>query len=649
MQADNKSDIDNHITALLNDILAPTNDAELRGVLRTVDVLTDFVELDNVRSILADDVLFRENRELALIAFDILRKMHDHRPDEGPAQAETVGNEIEDTMTAVMGGAIAETPEPAESAPDEAAPGIVAEAIAAAGADEIAETPAIEGMGDVTEAPKPVESESGMFEAAPAESMPDEIVSEVLSAPPGLVESESGMFDAADVEPPPDETVSEVMDEVIRTSDVGEVAETPVIESMSAMAESPEPAESEMLEVTPVESMPEEVATGVPEEAIAAAGAGDVAETPTIKSMGAVAEAPEPVESELGMLETAPVGAMPGKAVTEIMGVVIGAADAKKIAETPEPVGSMPDEPVSAVIEEAIAASDVGRIAETPEPVGSMPDEPVSAVIEEAIAASDVGRIAETPAIESISAMAEFPESAESEMLEATPVESLPDEAISEMMGAPPGLAESKSEMFEDADVESVPEESSPEFKLSAPEISTIIEIPEPGSEEPEPESPESTPEFPGFSEDGADMSDMADTEPPESAPDFPGFSEDDSLSDDNPFPDDGTVTLDMVDTESPDFPGISEDSPFPGDNPFPDDGTATPDMAGALADTESLESAPVFPGFSEDDSLSDDAPFPGASPDTPDVPDTGGGSERTWELTLDRIKELKNKYVNKL
>jgi hypothetical protein len=566
VQADNKSDIDNHITALLNDILAPTNDAELRGVLRTVDVLTDFVELDNVRSILADDVLFRENRELALIAFDILRKMHDHGPDGGPAQAENVGNGIGDTVTAVIGGAIAEAPEP-------------------------------------------VESESEMFEAAPVESMPDE-------------------------------PVSEVMEEVIMTPDVGEVAETPAIESMSAMAEFPEPAGSEMLEATPVESLPEEAATGAPEEAIAAADAGDVAETPAIESMGAVAEDPESAESESEASEVAPVESMPGKAVTEIVGVVIGAADAGEIAEAPKPVESMPDETVSEVmaVPPGLAESESGLFEAAD--VESMPDETVSEVMEEAIAAPDVGEIAETPAIESMSAIAEFPELAGSEMLDAAPVESLleeaatgvpedalaapdagkiaedpepaeslPDEMISEAMDVPPGMAESESEMFEAADVESVPEESPPEFKLSAPEISTIIEIPEPGSEEPEPESPESTPEFPGFSEDSTNMPDMADTESPESALDFPGFSDDDSLSD---------------------------------DNPFPDAGTATPDMA----DTESLESTPDFPGFSEDDSLSDDAPFPGASPDTPD---TGGGSERTWELTLDRIKELKNKYVNKL
>lgn len=581
MQADNKSDIDNHITALLNDILAPTNDAELRGVLRTVDVLTDFVELDNVRSILADDVLFRENRELALIAFDILRKMHDHRPDGGPAQAENVGTEIEDTVTAVIGGAIAEAPEPAES-------------------------------------------KSGMFEAAPVESMPDE-------------------------------TVSEVMEEVIMTPDVGEVAETPAIESMSAIAEAPEPAGSEMLEATSVESLPDEASTGVPEESLAAADVGEIAETPPIESIGDVADALEPAEFESEVSEVAPAGSMPGKAVTEIVGVVIGAADAGEIAEAPKPVESTPDETVSEVMDvpHGLVESESGMFdAADVEP---LPDETFSEVMEEAIAASDVGEVAETPTIESMSAMAEFPEPAGSELLEATSVESMPDEVatgvpeealaasdagkiaedpepakslldetISEVMDTPPGLAESESEMFESAYVESVPEESPPEFKLSAPEISTIIEIPEPGSEEPEPESPESTPEF-------------------------PGFSEDDSLSDANPFPDDGTTTLDVADTESPDFPGLSEDSPFPADTPFPDDGTATPDMADVLADTESLESTPDFPGFSEDGSLSDDAPFPGASPDTPDMPDTGGGSERTWELTLDRIKELKNKYVNKL
>jgi len=82
MQTGNNRDIDHHITTMLNDILAPTNDAELKGVLKTIDVLTDYVELENVRRILKDDVLYRENRDIALMAFDILRKMHRQYPNQ---------------------------------------------------------------------------------------------------------------------------------------------------------------------------------------------------------------------------------------------------------------------------------------------------------------------------------------------------------------------------------------------------------------------------------------------------------------------------------------------------------------------------------------------------------------------------------------
>jgi hypothetical protein len=105
MQNNTENDIDQHITTLLTDILAPTNYAELKGVLKTVDLLTDYVRLENVRTILEDDVLFRENRDVAVMALDILRKMHDNEQDhEYACEAEVV-----DTVNEALGRAEPET------------------------------------------------------------------------------------------------------------------------------------------------------------------------------------------------------------------------------------------------------------------------------------------------------------------------------------------------------------------------------------------------------------------------------------------------------------------------------------------------------------------------------------------------------------
>ncbi len=100
MQNNTENDIDQHITTLLNDILAPTNCAELKGVLKTVDLLTDYVRLENVRTILEDDVLFRENRDVAVMALDILRKMHDNERDPEYDACET---EVVDAVNEALG------------------------------------------------------------------------------------------------------------------------------------------------------------------------------------------------------------------------------------------------------------------------------------------------------------------------------------------------------------------------------------------------------------------------------------------------------------------------------------------------------------------------------------------------------------------
>ena len=100
MQTDDRRDMDHHMTTMLNDILAPTNDAELKGVLKTIGVLTDYVELENVRNILEENVLFRENREIGLMAFDILRKMHKQYPNQQYGESTVPGemNEIPECM-----------------------------------------------------------------------------------------------------------------------------------------------------------------------------------------------------------------------------------------------------------------------------------------------------------------------------------------------------------------------------------------------------------------------------------------------------------------------------------------------------------------------------------------------------------------------
>ena len=128
MQDNTENDIDQHITTLLTDILAPTNYAELKGVLKTVELLTDYVQLENVRTILEDDVLFRENRDVAVMALDILRKMHDNEqdpehdacePEVVDAVNEALGEAEPETIPLDVGSvaAVAEpetTPEPAE-------------------------------------------------------------------------------------------------------------------------------------------------------------------------------------------------------------------------------------------------------------------------------------------------------------------------------------------------------------------------------------------------------------------------------------------------------------------------------------------------------------------------------------------------------
>ncbi len=115
MQNNTENDIDQHITTLLNDILAPTNYAELKGVLKTVDLLTDYVRLENVRTILEDDVLFRENRDIAVMALDILRKMHNNEQDQESDAGET---EVVDAVNEALGRAEPETITLTESAED---------------------------------------------------------------------------------------------------------------------------------------------------------------------------------------------------------------------------------------------------------------------------------------------------------------------------------------------------------------------------------------------------------------------------------------------------------------------------------------------------------------------------------------------------
>ncbi|HDJ38594.1 MAG TPA: hypothetical protein ENF24_05375, partial [Methanosarcinales archaeon] len=139
MQTDNKSEIDQHITALLDNILAPTNDAELRGVLKTIDVLTDYVELENVRNTLESDVMFRENREIALIAFDIVRKMHSRMQSGGGAGRSAIAVRVDEApvQTPTESAKIVAAEEPAAT-PDEVA-------------DEIDRRGVVDGVGEVSE------------------------------------------------------------------------------------------------------------------------------------------------------------------------------------------------------------------------------------------------------------------------------------------------------------------------------------------------------------------------------------------------------------------------------------------------------------------------------------------------------------------
>ena len=252
MQTDNKSEIDQHITALLDNILAPTNDAELRGVLKTIDVLTDYVELENVRNTLESDVMFRENREIALIAFDIVRKMHSRMQSGGGAGRSAIAVRVDEApvQTPTESAEIVAAEEPAAT-PDEVA-------------DEIDMRGVVDGVGEVSEIGGVSEVDSSVpQEPVGAAAMEEPAIAVEVDETPVQPPTESAGLVAGDIaidigameepaaEPEPVEVVT--MEEPVIAVEMDDVPESPDGESPPDFKLGA-PEISTIIEIPPAES-----------------------------------------------------------------------------------------------------------------------------------------------------------------------------------------------------------------------------------------------------------------------------------------------------------------------------------------------------------------------------------------------------------
>jgi len=252
MQTDNKSEIDQHITALLDNILAPTNDAELRGVLKTIEVLTDYVELENVRNTLESDVMFRENREIALIAFDIVRKMHSRMQSVGGADMSAIAVRVDEmpVQTLTESAELVAAEEPAAT-PDEVA-------------DEIDMMGVVGGVGEVSEIGGVSEVDSSVpQEPVGAAAMGEPTIAVEVDETPVQPPTESAGLVAGDIaidigameepaaEPEPVEVVT--MEEPVIAVEMDDVPESPDGESPPDFKLGA-PEISTVIEIPPAES-----------------------------------------------------------------------------------------------------------------------------------------------------------------------------------------------------------------------------------------------------------------------------------------------------------------------------------------------------------------------------------------------------------
>ena len=151
--------------------------------------------------------------------------------------------------------------------------------------------------------------------------------------------------------------------------------------------------------------------------------------------------------------------------------------------------------------------------------------------------------------------------------------------------------------------------------------------------------------DFPGLTEDsnipdtGGDSADPIDSpttelepapEPMVDGSGFPGFPDDDELSDSADPGDTEAFGLESEPESPVDFPGLSEDS----------DISAQGDMAGSPFDDDP-DQMPAFP---------DDGAGAGDMSGLPEPAESkaGGELENQWKQTVQRIKELKTRYVTK-
>jgi len=358
MQTDNKSEIDQHITALLDNILAPTNDAELRGVLKTIEVLTDYVELENVRNTLESDVMFRENREIALIAFDIVRKMHSRmqsgggadmsaiavRVDEMPVQTLTESAELVAADIAVSVGAMEE-------------PAAEPETVEVAVVDE----PAITGGADEAPVQTPTESAEIVAAEEPA-ATPDEVADEIdmMGVVGGVGEvSEIGGVSEVDSSVPQEPVGAAAMGEPAIAVEVDETPVQPPTESAGLVA-GDIAIDIGAMEEPAAEPEPVEVVTM--EEPVIAVEMDDVPESPDGESppdfkLGAPeistvieippAESESESEPEFGYEEPESTPAFPTLDVVDFSDSpeVVGAADANGMGDMAgmDEMGAMED------------------------------------------------------------------------------------------------------------------------------------------------------------------------------------------------------------------------------------------------------------------------------------------------------------------
>ncbi|MEA1906428.1 MAG: hypothetical protein U9N12_05670, partial [Euryarchaeota archaeon] len=124
--------------------------------------------------------------------------------------------------------------------------------------------------------------------------------------------------------------------------------------------------------------------------------------------------------------------------------------------------------------------------------------------------------------------------------------------------------------------------------------------------------------------------SQMTEPEPVADGSGFPGLPDDEGLSDSADSMDGELPELESEPVSPVDFPGQSEDSGI----------SAPADMAGSPFDDDP-DQMPAFPDDNADGGDMSGLPEPAEN-------EAGGELEHQWKQTVQRIKELKTRYVTK-